>query len=124
MNYKNDLLMKKGDLILACAVLAIAGIALLFFNLRNSGDVVNITSDGKTDSYPLNVDKDIEIKGTDGSYNLVVIRDGKVKMQEANCKNQICVRHKAIYKDRESIICLPHRVYVEVESSEINETDN
>lgn len=50
----------------------------------------------------------------DTSYNLLVITDGKVYMEAADCPDQICVRHKAIAADRENIICLPHRLVVEL----------
>ena len=45
-------------------------------------------------------------------------------MKEANCRDQICVRHKAISKNGESIICLPHSVYIEVVGEKEKEIDN
>jgi hypothetical protein len=45
-------------------------------------------------------------------------------MEGASCPDQICVKHKAIYKNGETIICLPNEVFVEVESSEEKDVDN
>ena len=52
------------------------------------------------------------------SYNLVSVTDGMVVVEDADCKDQICVRHKAISSRGESIICLPHRLVVEIVGGE------
>ena len=52
------------------------------------------------------------------SYNLISVSDGTVVMEAADCRDRICVHHKSISSTGESIICLPHRLVVEVESGE------
>ena len=49
-------------------------------------------------------------------YNVVEIKDGKVSVTEASCKNQVCVRHGAISRSGESIVCLPNRLVVRIEN--------
>ena len=44
------------------------------------------------------------------------IKDGKVTMKEADCRDQICADHKAIEKSGETIVCLPHKVVIEIKS--------
>lgn len=51
------------------------------------------------------------------SYNLISITDGKVTMEAADCRDQICVHHKPIMSERESIICLPHKLVIEISGS-------
>ena len=46
--------------------------------------------------------------------NTVQIKNGKVKMIYADCKDKICKNHKEISKSNESIICLPNKVEVTV----------
>ena len=48
-------------------------------------------------------------------YNVVVIKDGKVSVTEASCKNQVCVKHSEISLSGESIVCLPNRLIVRIE---------
>lgn len=48
------------------------------------------------------------------SYNLVYISPEEVWMEAADCRDQICVHHRPIAGNRESIICLPHRLVVEI----------
>lgn len=53
-----------------------------------------------------------------GSYNLLAVSDGTVTMEAADCKDQICVHHRPIKSEGESIICLPHKLVVEMEGGE------
>lgn len=53
-----------------------------------------------------------------GSYNLIAVVDGEVTMEAADCRDQICVRHKPISSDRESIICLPHKLVITIAGRE------
>ena len=46
--------------------------------------------------------------------NLVYISPEEVWMEAADCRDQICVHHRPIAGNRESIICLPHRLVVEI----------
>ena len=48
-------------------------------------------------------------------YNVVVISGGTVSVTEASCKNQVCVKHGAISRSGESIVCLPNRLVVRIE---------
>lgn len=50
-------------------------------------------------------------------YNLISVTDGTVAMESADCADQICVHHMPVSSARESIICLPHRLVVEVAGS-------
>jgi hypothetical protein len=50
----------------------------------------------------------------DSSYNLLVIEEGTVTMEAADCRDQICVHHIPISGSGESIICLPHKLVVTV----------
>ena len=62
-------------------------------------------------------DKDSEASGQYDYYNVVVIKDGTVCVNEASCKNQVCVRHAPISAAGENIVCLPNRLVVRIESS-------
>lgn len=59
---------------------------------------------------------------TDTPYNLLCITAGSVRMESADCRDQICVHHKPISGSRESIICLPHKLVVEIIGDSKEET--
>ena len=47
-------------------------------------------------------------------FNIVETKDGQVFVTEADCRDQICVDHKKIEKVGETIVCLPHKMVVEI----------
>lgn len=48
------------------------------------------------------------------SYNLLSVSASGVSMEDADCPDQICVHHISIRSGGESIICLPHKLMVEI----------
>ena len=72
---------------------------------------------------PLSEDTEVTIEGVDGGENLLVIQDGTAKIESASCPDGICVRHYAISRDGESIICLPNRVVVTIRGGEKGDVD-
>lgn len=72
------------------------------------------------DTYNLSEEGEYEING---GTNVLLIRNGKASMLEADCPDQLCVHQKPIALNRESIICLPNKVVVEIESGTSREFD-
>ena len=114
--------MKKNDLFLLMGIVAIAVICLgVPFLTPVSGGNLIVQLNGETiGSYPLEEDAEFEIN--DGT-NRVRISEGKVQMIQADCPDQICVHHKAISKNHETIVCLPNKIVLMVESTEETEID-
>lgn len=106
---------KKADLIML-AVLVIIGLSASFALtfVRVGGEEVNIKVAGKLyGTYSLKKDRNVTID-MKGKTNIVSIKNGKVKMISASCANQVCVKHSAISKSGETIICLPNKVIVSI----------
>lgn len=57
----------------------------------------------------------------EGRHNVVELRDGKVRMLEANCPDQLCVRTGWVSQPPRQIVCLPHAILIDVVSQ--GETD-
>ena len=108
----------RNDTILIISLLLIATMGILYlFVFRNSGDTVKITVNGQIyGTYSLNQDKVIEIRQGENNekQNRVIISKGKVRMEYATCPDGICVDHAPIFRNGESIVCLPQRVVVTV----------
>ncbi len=111
--------MKKADVIVIAAVLAVAGVLCLFlYGANHNGSYVEVTIDGTvSEVLPLSEDCEKTIVTADGGENTLVIKDGTVQVTDANCPDKICVHHNAIRRSGESIICLPHRLTVSVVNS-------
>ena len=115
---------KKKDMLLVAAVLLIAGIMAVIFYLpdKKGGNMVCVMVDGKEyGRYSLKENKTIEVSDGKG-YNRIIIDNGSVYMESADCPDQYCVRHKAITGQNETIVCLPHKLVVEI-YSELNRND-
>ena len=98
---------KKNDILLIFIVLAVAGLAYFLHSVIEG-------------VYSLGEDQEIVInEGT----NYLVIKNGKADMTKADCPDKLCVNQKAVSKKHESIICLPNKVIVEVNSGEKGEYD-
>lgn len=108
---------KKGDIITIGVLIALSFVMIFALNKTKGmeeGQYLRIEKDSKLyDEVPLNEDREIVIEGS-GQYNKIVIKDGKATMEEANCRDQICVHMHDISLDGETIICLPNRVFLEV----------
>lgn len=114
--------MKKNDWILAVVIVVIAAVILLFqFTRESSGaGVVSVSVDGGIyGTYSLSEDQTVDINGT----NRLIIENGTARIEWADCPDQICVEHRAISREGESIICLPNQVVVSVVSGEEAELD-
>lgn len=108
----------RNDIILVLCLLLIAVIGLAYLYLfRDKGDTVKVTVDGnQIGIYSLNenMSKDI-ITGEKGeNLNRLIIKDGKAYMETATCPDGICVNHNPIFRDGESIVCLPNGVVVTI----------
>lgn len=118
---------RRNDIVFILALVIICTfVGLSFFFLREVGDSVTVTVDGKGyGTYALSNDVTVEIKNTDGVVtNILIIKDGKAHVEYASCPDGICVAHKPISREGESIVCLPNRVVITVVSSESsNEPD-
>ena len=116
--------MKKKDIILIVAVLAISLISLAAIKMtQKDGKEVIVTVEGK-EVYKTSIKKDqiYQIPEKNGT-NVMQIKDGKVTMKKADCKDQICADHKAIEKSGETIVCLPHKVVIEIQSEDGKEQE-
>ncbi|MGN0203353.1 MAG: NusG domain II-containing protein [Coprococcus sp.] len=118
-------MLKKKDLILIGVLLcvAVAGLIIVQMLQRQSGALVTVTVSGKTyGTYSLNTPQIIEVEDEMG-YNRIVIEDGYVHMEEADCPDQYCVKHAKIHYSHETIICLPHELVVEISGGEDMDVD-
>ena len=111
----------RNDVIFIAVLLALVSLGgAAFYFLRAPGDTVTITVDKKLyGTYSLHTDTIVDIRGANGeeAHNRLVIRDGVAYVEEANCPDGICAAHKPISREGESIVCLPHRVVITVQTA-------
>lgn len=103
------------------------GILLLAFFMRlipsflgrNEPAVVRVMQNGQeTGVYPLWEDRTVSIPCEDEHYNFLFISNGRASVSDADCPDRLCVRARSISHNGESIICLPHKLVIQIESEE------
>ena len=75
----------------------------------SKGDTVTINADGQIFEYSLSKNAEYKVQGAIGTTS-VLVHDGKVRITDSPCQNKTCVHQK----DAPTIICLPNRVIVKV----------
>lgn len=109
----------RNDLILIAVLLTVSVLAgLCLWLVRGEGDTVTVTVDGDTYGvYSLTEERQVEITTPHGR-NVLVIRDGRAQVTDADCPDGICANHRPIHRSGESIVCLPHKVVVTVSAAD------
>lgn len=119
---------KKNDIILIGVILimALAAYAGMNFwqgaNTHNAEAVVLIDGE-EYGRFPLNADMTKRIELPDGGYNVLEIKEGKADVTEASCPDGICVSHRAVSKQNQSITCLPNKLVVEIQNGDMSDVD-
>lgn len=109
--------LKKYDFILIGLILVSALIwgGLQYFVWGKDGTYVVVTQNGqRIGKYSLAEDMELLITDDKEGINTLVIENGKVNVSDADCPDKLCMRQKAISKNGESIICLPHHLAIEI----------
>ncbi len=108
----------RNDIILAAVILIIAVAGLLFIKFTKvQGNTVVVKINGvEAVSYSLADDIRYEIKTgkNNENINVLVIKDGKAYITEADCPDGICKDYRPISFVGETIVCLPHKVVIEI----------
>lgn len=119
---------KKNDVILIAIILGVVAIGILLMNIfKTEGSFAVVKIDGvETNKFSLSEDIEfiIETGENNEQKNTLVIKDGKAFVRDANCPDKICEGHQKISYKGETIVCLPHKVVIEIVADEvINELD-
>ena len=118
---------KRLNLILVLAIAAIACVGLVATRLMgantNADTATVVIRDGEQNVYELplsqNTTKSVT---TDLGTNLIEIKDGRVHVEEADCPNQDCVHQGWIDAAGEQIVCLPHKLTVDIDDASAETT--
>lgn len=108
---------KLGDLIIILILLVISIIPFYFLlsPMRESNNIIAVIKVDNKQVKKLSLNHDIVWKYRHGNkLNVVKVKNHKIRMIDANCKDQICVKDGWKSKIGDTIICLPHKFLVEL----------
>ena len=109
--------LRKSDYILFCVTVIFATVLLIVQRMTpdSHGQLIVLIDGEETASYSLN-ESDDEFTINNGT-NTIQISEGRVRMIGSNCPDQICVHHKEISKNNETIVCLPNKIVLVIENA-------
>ena len=112
---------KRNDKWLLVGILVALFLCFVLFRLFAGGQgvYVKVTVDGDIyGNYPLQSEQTVEIEIDGTVTNVLRIDSGEADMISADCPDKLCVHQRAISRQKETIVCLPNKVVVEVVGAE------
>ena len=118
--------MKKADKIIAIiiALLIVLSTAVVFIYINYSKGTEKIavikqnTKVIKTiDLNKVDTPEEFTIKFNNTNYNKIRVEKGRICIIDADCPNKICIKSGWISKSGETIVCLPHKLQIEIEGT-------
>ena len=98
-------------LVLVLILALCIGLSLLTLGGKEASRA-KITSDSKTvRTVDLSIDQTFTVR-TEGGYNVVTVKDGKIAVTEASCPDHYCMARGFCNKGAQ-IVCLPNRLVIE-----------
>ena len=111
------------DIVLLAAVAALGVLLILLPRLASPGEgFVIIEADGTRTEYPLDRDRR-EALVSNGIALTVVIENGQVYVESAECPDKVCVDAGRISSPGRSIVCVPAKVSVRIGAKEGGDED-
>lgn len=112
--------MKKIDYIIVSGLLVL-GVIFTFFIFRPADaepEALEVRQNGKVImTLPLSENTTKTIENNSSGTNTFTVRDGAVTMTEADCGDYTCIQTGSITETGESIVCLPHRLVLQIVSN-------
>lgn len=109
----------KNDIIVISIIVVIAVVILVFISLyKKQGSTVVVTIDDEL--YKV-YDLDEDITAILDTGNTLVIQDNEAYVSESTCKDKVCIHHGRISAVGETIICLPHKLVIEIKGAGTDE---
>ncbi|MDS0524431.1 NusG domain II-containing protein [Clostridium sp. SHJSY1] len=121
---------KKWDIILIVFLITLSFIPELVFGIilgkSYNRTYAEITLNGKFyKKIPLSEhtgEEQIDIK-TDYGYNILKIKDKSIQILDADCPDKICVKSGFISNPGEQLVCLPHKLMIQIKSNNNNKNN-
>lgn len=118
------MILKRNDVVLLILYLILT-IAMTGYVIKDKMDAkagaVVVVSEGKEVkriNWPAK-DQTFEVKN-DLGFITVKIENNTVSVIDADCHDLVCVHTKSIDQGGEMIVCLPHKIYVEIQKEKTN----
>lgn len=129
-------MIKPGDIIITLLLVLLSFLPVVIFSSQQADKTANASgftavikvNNEEVERVALtgNTEHDIfDIHTSETDYNTIEVRGESIRIKGANCYDQVCVQFGFISKPGETIVCLPHRLVIEIEANNDNgDTDD
>lgn len=116
-NYRKKSLFQKFDIILLILLVLSIAVSIIFITNPKKGNMVEIYYKGELiETCLLNEDKTIVVEKT--GYNKIIIKNGSVFMEDADCPNKLCMKSKPISFVNQRIVCSPNGIVIIIKGND------
>ncbi len=109
--------MKISDIILIILVILIATTMIIFNKKEDSDQALVYYENDLVLKIDLNQNKEYDVEGYNGNVHIVVMNK-KIKVEEENSPKHICSKQGFISSSNETIVCLPNKIVIKIESKD------
>ena len=118
-------MMKPGDIVLLLFLVVLSFLPVIIFSYANRSSNVEynialISVDGEVlHHFELKDDatREVYVYTDNRGHENTIVREGTVvTISEASCPDQLCVRQGDAYRVGDTLVCLPHRLLIEITS--------
>ena len=107
--------------LIAAAAAVLALLSLRLFTGRQAGTVVEVVQDGvvlrEIDLSALEEEYSFQVEWPGGGSNTVCVQPGRICVSGADCPDKICVARGWLTDEVTPIVCLPHRLVIQVKGA-------
>ena len=104
---------------LAAALAVIALVSVRAYGGRSGSAAAHLRGPDREWVFPLAADRTIAVRGPLGD-TVVEIHGGQARVLSSPCAEQICVRSGAIARPGQWVACLPNRVILDIQGSNLD----
>lgn len=115
--------LRKADILLIGFLLMLACLPLYFFPATPAAYGILKVNGTEKKRFELTTDQTYLYKAPDGDTNLIEVKNQQIRIKTASCPDQRCVKQRRISKEGETIVCLPHKLVVEIKGGEVGSRD-
>ncbi|MBQ8249294.1 MAG: NusG domain II-containing protein [Clostridia bacterium] len=109
--------LKPFDLMAVIAVAVLAFVFALPILMQNGGASLEITTDTKTYTLPLDSERTHTVSSN--SHTLILeIKDGSARVISHSCPDGVCAAMGAISSENQTIVCLPAKTVIRVTNAD------
>ncbi len=116
-------MLRKGDIVLVAVMILVVAAGYYIINLtRSSGDgavaVIKLNNE-VVKKIDLNSVAGTELVRLEGKYsNVIAVEKGRIRFQDADCPDRLCVNTGWISLRGETAVCLPNKAMIVIEGED------